>query len=384
MLLVIGSLQLKSSFGKLNELNIKSMKMMQTNTKATPAKVPPAKVTIVVVPRECFSSTQRSLESIYQHTTVPFKLVYVDGNSPGKVRRYLEQQAREKEFKLIRTEHYLTPNQARNLGLAAVDTEYLVFFDNDVVVTPGWLQALLTCAEETEATVVGPLMCQGEPIHEIVHCAGGENHIRTDKKGRRHLREKMYLQRKHIDDVRDRLQRCETELAEFHCVLVRRSIFDRLGPLDEAMLNTKEHLDFCMNVRSVGGTVYFEPDCVVTYLLGQPLELSDLHYFMLRWSDAWQLGSLQRLRDKWSLSEDGYFQVKYKKLGWRRNKAVIKPIARQLALGRSMPRLVKLLTRLDRSFNRFLTTRHARQTQTSLNPPQSAPQPPEKAAVAKK
>ena len=41
-------------------------------------------VTIVVSPRERFSATKESLESIYQHTKIPFKLIYVAGNSPRK------------------------------------------------------------------------------------------------------------------------------------------------------------------------------------------------------------------------------------------------------------------------------------------------------------
>lgn len=107
-------------------------------------------VTIVVVPRERFSCTRESLESIYEHTKFPFKLVYVDGNSPAKVRRYLEEQAQAKGFQLIRTDYYLSPNHARNIGLSHVDTKYAVFFDNDVVVSPGWLEALVQCAQETE------------------------------------------------------------------------------------------------------------------------------------------------------------------------------------------------------------------------------------------
>ena len=59
-------------------------------------------VTIVVVPRERFSCTQASLESIYQQTEVPFNLVYIDGNSPAKVQTYLETQAEVKGFKLVR------------------------------------------------------------------------------------------------------------------------------------------------------------------------------------------------------------------------------------------------------------------------------------------
>jgi GT2 family glycosyltransferase len=235
-------------------------------------------VTIVVVPRERFSCTQASLESIYAHTDFPFKLIYVDGNSPVKVRRYLEAQAQEKRFDIIRTNYYLSPNHARNIGLSRVDTKYLVFVDNDVIVSPGWLTALVNCAEETEATVVGPLMCEKQPIHQRVHFAGGESRVVTDVKGRRHLREKMYKQGHNAVELRPQLKRTQTELAEFHCTLVRREIFDRIGYLDEAMLNTKEHLDFCMTVAQAGGTVYFEPDSLVTYVPGPPLEWTDLHF----------------------------------------------------------------------------------------------------------
>lgn len=334
-----------------------SLKMSQKPTMTEPI------VTLVVVPRERFSCTQTSLESIYEHTQMPFKLVYVDGNSPPSVRQYLEEQAEDKSFTLIRKDYYLYPNQARNIGLAAVDTPYLVFVDNDVVVTPGWLKALVGCAEETGAAVVGPLMCQHEPLHAEVHFAGGESHIWVDKTGRRRLREKMYSQGKTVAQIQPQLQRQETELAEFHCVLVRRSVFDQVGLLDEQMLNTKEHLDFCMTVREAGGSVYFEPDCIVTYVPGPPAQWSDLHYYMLRWSDEWTLKSLYHLRDKWNLAEDGYFKTKYKKLGWRRKGTILAPVILKLTFGLYSPKLERVLMWFDHRLNRLLTARHAREQQ---------------------
>lgn len=316
-------------------------------------------VTLVVVPRERFSCTQESLESIYEHTDFPFKLIYVDGNSPAKVRRYLETKAQEKNFKLIRTDYYLSPNHARNIGLSHVDTKYLVFVDNDVVVSPGWLKALVDCAEETEATIVGPLMCEKKPIHQRVHFAGGESHVVIDVKGRRHLREKMYKQGHDAVELLPQLQRTETELSEFHCTLVRTDIFERIGYLDEAMLNTKEHLDFCMNVAAHGGKVYFEPASLVTYVPGPPLEWTDLHFYMLRWSDAWTLASLERIREKWDLCEDGYFKTKYKKLGVRRISTIIKPFVRKVSFGQENKPLKRFLKKLDRKINRYLTDRYA-------------------------
>ncbi|MGK7928566.1 MAG: glycosyltransferase family 2 protein [Spirulina sp.] len=326
----------------------------------------PPQVTIVVVPRERFSCTQQSLESIYKYTEIPFKLVYVDGNSPTKTKHYLQSQAKTRGFELVRCDRYLSPNHARNIGLSHVSTKYLVFFDNDVIVSPGWLQALLACAEKTNATVVGPLMCEKEPVHEIIHCAGGESHIITDVKGRRHLREKMYKQGHRLEEMRSQLKRTETELAEFHCVLVRTEIFDRIGFLDDKMLCTKEHLDFCMTVREADGTIYFEPDCVVTYVPGPPLELTDMHFYMLRWSDEWMRSSLNRLRQKWNLSEDGYFKTKYTKIGSRRRQTIIKPLVQRLKktlvkkLGIKKQWLKQNLLFLEKLLNRYLTQYYAR------------------------
>ena len=315
-------------------------------------------VTIVVVPRERFSYAPTSLESVYEHTQIPFKLIYVDGNSPEKSKMYLEEQAHSKGFKLLRTDRYLYPNQARNIGAQHADTKYIAFVDNDVVVSPGWLQALIQCAEETNAAVVGPLMCQHEPIHQEIHFAGGESHIWVDKLGRRRLREKMFYQGRKVTEMRNQLQRMTTELAEFHCVLVNRSVFEKIGPLDEAMLNTKEHLDFCMTVREAGGTVYFEPDSLVTYVPGPPQELADVHYYMLRWSDAWTLSSLKRMQEKWNLAEDGYFKSKYKKLGWRRYMTLIEPLAQKLTFGVGSRLLARAIGKAEHGLNWYLTNRH--------------------------
>lgn len=333
------------------------------------------KVTLVVVPRERFSYTIASLENIYATTKVPFKLIYVDGGSPTRIRDYLQEKAQEKNFELIRTEHYLVPNVARNMGLKRADTPYVVFVDNDVIVYQGWLKALLDCAETTNAAVVGPLMCQHEPVHEEIHFAAGEARIVTDVNGRRLLREKMYKQGHQTQKLRPSFTRTETELCEFHCMLARRDIFDKVGYFDEKMLNTKEHLDFCLLVRQQGETVYFEPDSLVTYVPGMTWDWSDIVYYMLRWSDAWELESLARLRQKWNLSESVYFQHKQKALGWRRRQTLLEPIINRLTFGIQHQFLHKLLmygffAPVEKVINRYLTAHYA---QKWLNTTQETP-----------
>ncbi|MEO5702282.1 MAG: glycosyltransferase, partial [Gammaproteobacteria bacterium] len=137
-------------------------------------------VTIVVTQRERFSYTATSLESIYKNTALPFKLIYLDGASPPHIKHYLATQAVEKGFTLIRAEHFIPSSKARNLGQAQVKTKYAVFIDNDVSVTPGWLEALVKCAEETEAWVVGPLCIEGKAEDQIIHTVGEEAHFKIN------------------------------------------------------------------------------------------------------------------------------------------------------------------------------------------------------------
>ena len=131
-------------------------------------------VTIVVSQRERFSCTQASLESLYSNTTVPFKLVYVDGGSPPGIGDWLGHQAAIRGFAVVRRDHYLTPNESRNIGLARVETPFVVFVDNDVLFFPGWVEKMLDTALATGAWLVGPTYLEGPAERRLVHMAGGE------------------------------------------------------------------------------------------------------------------------------------------------------------------------------------------------------------------
>ena len=226
--------------------------------------------------------------------------MYVDAGSPRRTRVYLETKAREKGCRLIRTDHYLSPNLARNLGLRHVDSKYIVFIDNDVLVEPGWLDALVRCADETGAWLVGPLTLIGKPEHQILHVAGGVAHIREEQ-GKRIFHEEIPFRGRRLNELQMCLRREPSEVAEFHCMLARADLFERLGPLDEQLLSVREHQDLCLTVLAAGGSVYFEPTAVVTFVPPPPLSWSDFPYFMLRWSEAWTLTSLRHFHEKWAL-----------------------------------------------------------------------------------
>jgi GT2 family glycosyltransferase len=243
-------------------------------------------VTIVVVPREQFSKTEVSLESIFQYTALPFALIYVDGASPPPVRGYLERRAAVKNFRLIRTERCLPANVARNLAFPHVTTKYTVFIDNDVAVSAHWLEPLLACAEETGCAVVGPLYCVGDLADPIIHTLGADHGI-YEEDGKRHWHERHLWHGRRLNEVRTKLQRRPIDLVEFHCLMARTDMIRRLGEFDPALLSYFDHNEFCLRVKEAGGAIYAEPRSVVTYYPPPPFALSDVPFFLLRWSNRW-------------------------------------------------------------------------------------------------
>jgi len=286
-------------------------------------------VTIVVLQRERFSKTEPALESLYEHTTIPFKLIYVDGKSPRKLKRYLEEQSKAKGFHLIRKEHFIPTNEGRNLALSLVDTQYVVFVENDLIVAPGWLENLIKCAEETGAWLVGPLYCESEPVHQRVHMAGGEAHI-FEKKGKRYFHERHRLRGRQVVDVRPQLHREPIELIEFHCALMRTDKLKEIGGFDEGIKTAPSHIDLCLTVRDKGGSIYFEPDALVTYVTPPPLTISDIPFFNYRWSDNLNRQSLEYFRQKWNLAEDDPFINRHYRWMARHRQLIFKPLEEKI------------------------------------------------------
>jgi glycosyltransferase involved in cell wall biosynthesis len=264
--------------------------------------VPDAAVTLIVNVRERFSYTRESLESLFTTADYPYEMVYVDVNSPAPIGGLLEQMADKHGFTLVRINRYVCPNEARNVGLRYAKSKYVVFLDNDVEFTPGWLSALVRCAEEENAWLVGPLYLHGPLAEKSVHMAGGDMRF-AGPWGNRSFEQTQRYFMKNLDDVpKENLVRQPCEIVEFHCALVRRDVFDRVGGMDEGLLTTREHLDFCQRVLDAGGTIYFEPASVITYRMPPPFSAYDLPYFLLRWSDELTKRTLVHFAHKYGIA----------------------------------------------------------------------------------
>jgi GT2 family glycosyltransferase len=279
------------------------------------------RVTIVVSPRERFEQAEMSLQAIFAKTEIPFRLIYVDGGSPKAIGRALEAAVTAAGHTYIRRDVYLSPNQARNIAMPLVETEFVAFLDNDVIFEPGWLPALIACADETGAGLVTPTILVGPESRFpdlVIHHAGGVLDLTPTPNGwdvhRRHGHEfERYL------EVRDTLVRGETGCTEFHVVLARKAMLDQIGPFDDQLIGFTDEIDMALSARKHGWKIVYEPTSVVAYAVGKPLTWRERPYFCLRWSTHLCLRAERYFYAKWDLIPD--FERQYSFLRQHRRHA---------------------------------------------------------------
>jgi GT2 family glycosyltransferase len=263
-----------------------------------------ATLTIIVAPGERFSLAPRSLRSLAAHTAPPFQLVYVDAGSPVAVRSEIEALAAEHGFTVIRNERPLMPNQARNLGLAAATGDVVVFTDNGLLFTPGWLPPLLDCARETGAGLVSPVILAGEARDGRIGFAGGDLVIDRAVEPAIATATGRFAGRR-VADVAAQLGRSPSDYGAFACLLARRDLLQRIGPLDEAMTGGLADLDLALAVRAAGAAIQLEPrSTVIRHEAGEPT-LADAAQAGLHWSDEISRRGLDRFAAKWRLDRTG-------------------------------------------------------------------------------
>jgi GT2 family glycosyltransferase len=257
---------------------------------------------VVVVPRERFTSLPVSLRSLFATISSDVPVVVVEGGTPPETRAELEGLALERPFRLISLPHMVKPNEARNLGVAATSSDYVVIADNDIEYEPGWLEALESHAERNDSDAVAPLICIGPPAATIIHHAGGMLHAARTANGTK-LSEKHRLMDVPLAGAADRLPEAHNHVCEFHCMMARRALLDEMGGLDERLI-TREQMDFAMRALVLDARVTFAEDAVVTYMARDAFDAIDLRYHLFRWSDLLVVESLDAFESTWDVTLD--------------------------------------------------------------------------------
>ena len=271
---------------------------MKTPTKSHP------RVTIVMSARERHALAETAIESIVSETNRPYRFIYLDVQSPDWLRESFALRSTEWGLEVVRFDEPLWPQEARNRIVNTIDTDYVVFIDNDVLVEDGWLDSLVACADDTDAGIVGPLYLQGDGIRPAkIHMAGGVLTEAAAEHGRV-LGEQHFLSHMDAKQADDLLCRRRCDFVEYHCMLIRTELLRDGALLDANIRCVHEHIDTALSVKQRGYSVFIEPSTRVTYLAFSDYMLDDLLFFRKRWSSVEAEANIDAFCRKWNVVND--------------------------------------------------------------------------------
>lgn len=198
----------------------------------------------------------RCLDALLAQVPPPAEVIVVDNHSTDGSRELLA--ARYPGVRVVDTGRNAGPCHARNVGAQQARNELCLFLDNDVVLHPGALAALLACmAGDAKAAMVQARSLCGDD-DAIVHYDGGDLHFL----GTLVLRN-WYRPRAQANDPPG-----PVGAAIALCFLTKRSVYHAVGGFDEHLFILYEDNEFSYKLRMRGHTVWACPQALCTHLAG--------------------------------------------------------------------------------------------------------------------
>lgn len=268
-----------------------------------PGRAPVSGLTsIVVLALNEWAYTERCLNSVVEQTTSPYELVVVDNGSTDQTAQELSVLARRLRSEgvsvtVVSFDDNLGFGGGCNAGIRRSNGEFVLFLNNDTVVTKGWLSAMLAVAELDPLNgVIGP---------RSNHVAGHQlvADIPYDPWTLKGLDSFVVAWRsEHFNKARP-----TTRLIGF-CLLVRRAVIDAIGGFDVRFgIGNFEDDDLCLRAQVAGFRCWQVDDSFVHHF-GSRTFVSEGIDYSASMSQNWQL-----FARRWHLSTDagkigdGYF-----------------------------------------------------------------------------
>lgn len=233
---------------------------------------------LICVTRNNAEKLRRTLTSVAQHTDPEsYDLIVVDNASTDSTLGIYQQHLPD-NITIVRSGRNLHWVGGINLGLEMTKNyENVGFLNDDIEVCPGWLENFFSVLDKNPDTAaVGPFTSNLRDWQ-------GYDQVRTQFPdwGLPELRE---IDRNDVitmhDHVRGNTHPLKVKgMLAFFCVLIRRSVINRIGLLDpdftEIYLGDDD--DYCERMWSIGYNVALSPDTYVAHYSGNSsLHVEDL------------------------------------------------------------------------------------------------------------
>ena len=218
-------------------------------------------ISIVIPNKDHAADLKRCITSILEKSTYEnYEIVIVENGSETK--EIFEYYTSLKEYDNIRVVTYEKPegqngfnySAVNNFGVKQTKGDYILLLNNDTeVITVNWMEELLMYAQREDVGAAGAKLYYGNKTiqHAGVvlqlgaHRTAGHSHYGQSRENLGYMGRLCYAQ--------------NVSAVTGACLLVKKSLFEEVGGLDESFAISLNDIDFCLKLREKGLLNVFTP-----------------------------------------------------------------------------------------------------------------------------
>lgn len=215
-------------------------------------------ISIVIANKDHLQDLQRCISSIMEKSTYEnYEIIVVENGSETKeIFEYYEKLKDYSNVKVVTYENKGKFNYSavNNFGVRKAGGDYILLLNNDTeVITVNWMEELLMYAQREDVGAVGAKLYYGNKTiqHAGVvlglgaHRTAGHSHYGQHRENLGYMGRLCYAQ--------------NVSAVTGACLLVKKSLFEEVGGLEEGFAISLNDVDFCLKLREKGLLNVFTP-----------------------------------------------------------------------------------------------------------------------------
>ena len=214
------------------------------------------RISIVIPNKDHVEDLKRCIGSIEEKSTYDnYEIVVVENNSETKeIKDYYELLKDDPRVKVVTYTGSFNYSAINNFGVKETTGEYILLLNNDTqVITVNWMEEMLMYAQREDVGAVGAKLYYGDKTiqHAGVviglgaHRTAGHTHYKQHRENLGYMGRLCYAQ--------------DVTAVTGACLLVKKSLFEKVGGLDESFAISLNDVDFCLKLRKLGLLNVFTP-----------------------------------------------------------------------------------------------------------------------------
>lgn len=214
------------------------------------------KISILIPNKDHVDDLKRCIESIQTRSTYEnYEIIVIENNSSNKETfEYYKTLKDQEKIKIVTYEGEFNYSKINNFGAGFATGKYLLLLNNDTqVITMNWLESMLMYAQREDVGAVGAKLYYGDQTIQhagIViglgaHRTAGHTHYKINHDNLGYMGKLCYAQ--------------NVSAVTGACLMVKTSLYDELGGLDESFKIALNDVDFCLRLREKGYLNVFTP-----------------------------------------------------------------------------------------------------------------------------